>query len=76
MFLHFVLYVFLLLYIYLNVVKVVYYLNAAEALNEAKGPEAAYDYVNQVRARVGMPAYKGMTKEQHKKQSDKHCNNQ
>jgi starch-binding outer membrane protein, SusD/RagB family len=33
-------------------------------LNEAKGPEAAYDYVNQVRARVGMPAYKGMTKEQ------------
>ena len=39
-------------------------LNAAEALNEAKGPEAAYDYVNQVRARVGMPAYKGMTKEQ------------
>ena len=39
-------------------------LNAAEALNEAKGPDAAYDYVNQVRARVGMPAYKGMTKEQ------------
>lgn len=39
-------------------------LNAAEALNEAQGPEAAYDYVNQVRARVGMPAYKGMTKEQ------------
>ena len=39
-------------------------LNAAEALNEAKGPEAAYDYVNQVRARVGMPAYKGMTQEQ------------
>lgn len=39
-------------------------MNAAEALNEAKGPEAAYDYVNQVRARVGMPAYKGMTKEQ------------
>lgn len=39
-------------------------LNAAEALNEAKGPEAAYGYVNQVRARVGMPAYKGMTKEQ------------
>ena len=31
-----------------------YLLNAAEALNEAKGPEAAYDYVNQVRARVGM----------------------
>ena len=39
-------------------------LNAAEALNEAKGPDAAYNYVNQVRARVGMPAYKNMTKEQ------------
>lgn len=39
-------------------------LNAAEALNEAKGPDAAYGYVNEVRARVGMPAYKGMTKEQ------------
>ena len=39
-------------------------LNAAEALNEAKGPDAAYQYVNQVRKRVGMPAYQGMTKEQ------------
>lgn len=39
-------------------------LNAAEAINEASGPEQAYQYVNQVRARVGMPAYKGMTKEQ------------
>ena len=41
-------------------------LNAAEALNEAKGPDAAYQYVNQVRKRVGMPAYQGMTKEQEK----------
>jgi len=39
-------------------------LNAAEAVNEAEGPDAAYQYVNQVRARVGMPAYSGMTKEQ------------
>lgn len=39
-------------------------LNAAEAINEADGPQSAYQYVNQVRARVGMPAYSGMTKEQ------------
>jgi hypothetical protein len=39
-------------------------LNAAEAVNEAEGPNAAYVYVNEVRARVGMPAYSGMTKEQ------------
>lgn len=39
-------------------------LNAAEAINEAEGPQSAYQYVNQVRARVGMPAYAGMTKEQ------------
>lgn len=39
-------------------------LNAAEAINEAYGPDQAYQYVNQVRARVGMPAYKGMTKDQ------------
>ena len=39
-------------------------LNAAEAVNEAQGPDNAYQYVNQVRARVGMPAYKGMTQEQ------------
>ena len=39
-------------------------LNAAEAINEAQGPDNAYQYVNQVRARVGMPAYKGMTQEQ------------
>ncbi|MBK5720959.1 RagB/SusD family nutrient uptake outer membrane protein [Dysgonomonas sp. Marseille-P4677] len=39
-------------------------LNAAEAINEAYGPDQAYQYVNQVRARVGMPPYKGMTKDQ------------
>lgn len=39
-------------------------LNAAEAINEAEGPENAYRYVNEVRARVGMPPYSGMTKEQ------------
>lgn len=36
-------------------------LNAAEALNEAGKTSEAYSYVNQVRARVGMPAYSGMT---------------
>jgi hypothetical protein len=39
-------------------------LNAAEAINEASGPDQAYQYVNQVRDRVGMPAYKNMTKEE------------
>ena len=39
-------------------------LNAAEAVNESEGPAAAYQYINQLRARVGMPAYSGMTKEQ------------
>lgn len=39
-------------------------LNAAEAINEAEGPANAYQYVNEVRARVGMPPYSGMTKEQ------------
>ncbi|HBI57779.1 MAG TPA: RagB/SusD family nutrient uptake outer membrane protein, partial [Porphyromonadaceae bacterium] len=39
-------------------------LNAAEALNEAGKTNDAYQYVNQVRARVGMPAYSGMSKEQ------------
>lgn len=38
-------------------------LNAAEALNEAGRTEQAYQYVNQVRARVGMPAYAGMTQQ-------------
>lgn len=39
-------------------------LNAAEAYNEAYGPDQAYKYVNEVRARVGMPAYGGMTQVQ------------
>ncbi len=39
-------------------------LNAAEAINESEGPANAYEYVNQVRARVGMPAYSGKTQEQ------------
>ncbi|WP_320168153.1 RagB/SusD family nutrient uptake outer membrane protein [Mangrovibacterium marinum] len=39
-------------------------LNAAEAVNEAEGPSAAYTYVNQLRERVGMPAYSGMTKDE------------
>ena len=39
-------------------------LNAAEAINEASGPAQAYQYVNELRARVGMPPYSGMTKEQ------------
>jgi hypothetical protein len=39
-------------------------LNAAEAVNEAEGANAAYGYINEVRARVGMPAYSGMTKDQ------------
>jgi SusD family. len=38
-------------------------LNAAEAVNEAEGPAQAYQYVNLVRSRVGMPAYSGMSKE-------------
>jgi hypothetical protein len=41
-------------------------LNAAEAINEADGPDDAYRYVNQVRNRpgVGMPAYASMSKEE------------
>ncbi len=39
-------------------------LNAAEAINEASGPAQAYQYINELRARVGMPAYSGMTQEQ------------
>lgn len=39
-------------------------LNAAEALNECGRTNEAYLYVNQVRARVGMPAYGGMTQNQ------------
>lgn len=36
-------------------------LNAAEAINEAEGPANAYQYVNAVRARSGMPAYSNMS---------------
>lgn len=36
-------------------------LNAAEAINEAEGPANAYAYVNEVRARAGMPPYTGMS---------------
>lgn len=39
-------------------------LNAAEAVNEAQGPSAAYEYINMIRERAGMPPYSGMTKEQ------------
>lgn len=39
-------------------------LNAAEALNEAGNTGDAYQYVNQVRARVNMPAYSGMNQTQ------------
>ncbi len=39
-------------------------LNAAEALNEAQGPNAAYTYINQIRKRAGMPDYSGMNQAQ------------
>ncbi len=39
-------------------------LNAAEAVNEAEGPAQAYQYINELRGRVGMPAYSGMSKEE------------
>ena len=39
-------------------------LNAAEAINEAEGPDQAYQYINELRARVGMPPYSGLTKDQ------------
>lgn len=42
-------------------------LNAAEAINEAEGPAAAYQYVNEVRARAGMPAYKDMSQDELRK---------
>lgn len=38
-------------------------LNAAEAYNEAGNASKAMEYVNQVRARVGMPAYAGLSKD-------------
>lgn len=44
-------------------------LNAAEAINEADGPDQAYQYVNQVRARTGvnMPPYANMTQNEFRK---------
>lgn len=39
-------------------------LNAAEALNEAYGPDRAYQYINQIRSRAGMPDYQNMTQAQ------------
>jgi hypothetical protein len=39
-------------------------LNAAEAVNESSGPDEAYQYVNQVRIRAGMPVYANMSKEE------------
>lgn len=39
-------------------------LAAAEALNEAGQTGEAYEYVNQVRGRVGMPAYSGMSQDE------------
>ncbi len=39
-------------------------LNAAEAINEAEGPENAYAYINELRSRVGMPDYSDMTQSQ------------
>lgn len=47
-------------------------LNAAEALNEAYGPDGidgktAYRYVNEIRERVGMPAYSGMSQDELRK---------
>ncbi|MDR1023255.1 MAG: RagB/SusD family nutrient uptake outer membrane protein [Prevotellaceae bacterium] len=39
-------------------------LNAAEAVNEAEGPANAYQYINDLRARVGMPPCASMTQEQ------------
>ena len=42
-------------------------LNAAEAINESEGPANAYQYVNQVRDRVKMPPYSGMSKDELRK---------
>lgn len=48
-------------------------MNAAEALNEAGKTSEAYPYVNQVRARVGMPAYSGMTQAQLRERIHNEC---
>lgn len=39
-------------------------LSLAEAINEQRGPDDAYQYVNQVRARAGVPPFAAMTKDQ------------
>lgn len=39
-------------------------LNAAEALNEVGQTAQAYDYVDQVRSRVGMPSYRGKNQQE------------
>ena len=36
-------------------------LNAADSYNEAEGPAKAFSYINEVRARAGMPAYADMS---------------
>lgn len=40
------------------------YLSVAEAINEDRGPDEAYAYVNAIRSRAGVPAFSGMTTEQ------------
>src|SRR5690606_37933751 len=40
------------------------YLSVAEAINEDRGPDEAYAYVNAIRSRAGVPAFSGMTMEQ------------
>ncbi len=39
-------------------------LSVAEAINEQRGPDDAYQYVNQVRARAKVPEWSGLTQEQ------------
>ncbi|GIV60383.1 MAG: membrane protein [Rhodothermaceae bacterium] len=39
-------------------------LSLAEAINEQRGPDEAYEYVNQVRARAGLAPWSGMTQAQ------------
>lgn len=48
-------------------------LDAAEAVNESEGPANAYDYVNAVRARAGMPAYSGMTQDELRERIRNEC---
>lgn len=39
-------------------------LSLAEAINEQRGPDEAYQYVNEVRTRAGVAPFAGMTKDQ------------